>query len=198
VTLVNDRALKSDFEKYFEKWLGNNIDKHSTVFIYYSGHGATNMKTGDAYLLPYDGDPSFIDQTGYSLKRLYETLGRLPAKKIIVALDSCFSGAGGRSVLAKGARPLVMNLKTDVVFPGNITVLSASSGEQISSTYYEKGHGLFTYFLLKGIKDENILNPDGSIKMGQLFSYLKPHVEHIARKQFNNEQIPQLAGMKKD
>lgn len=69
-----------------------------------------NPKSGDAYLVPYDGDPAFIDETGYSLKRMYAALGKLPAKEVIVALHSCYSGAGGRSVIAKGSRPLVMNL----------------------------------------------------------------------------------------
>ncbi|MDP3286175.1 MAG: caspase family protein [Desulfobacterales bacterium] len=198
VLLTNDKALQSDLTKYFEKWLGNNVEKDSTVFIYYSGHGAPDTKTGWAYLVPYDGDPSFITETGYSLKRMYDALGKLPAKEIIVALDSCFSGAGGRSVIAKGARPLVMNLQSNVSLPGNMTVLSASSGEQISSTYDEKGHGLFTYFMLKGFKNEDVVNPDGSIKMDDLFGYIKPQIERIARKQYNNEQTPQLIGAKKD
>ncbi|MRR18269.1 MAG: DUF2846 domain-containing protein [Deltaproteobacteria bacterium] len=192
VTLLNDRALKSDFEKYFEKWLGNNVEAGGTVFVYFSGHGAPNPKTGDAYLVPYDGDPSFIDQTGYSLKRMYDALGRLPAKEIVVALDSCFSGAGGRSVLAQGARPLVMNLQKSRALPENLTVLAASSGDQISSTYKEKGHGLFTYFLLKGIKNEDVVKADGSLKLDDLYGYLKPQVERIARRQYNNEQTPQL------
>ena len=148
-------------------------------------------------MVPYDGDPSFIDQTGYSLKRMYEVLGKLPAKEIIVALDSCFSGAGSRSVIAKGARPLVMNLQSNTTLTKNMTVLAASSGEQISSTYDEKGHGLFTYFMLKGIKNEDVLKQDGSLRMDDLFDYLKPQVERIARKQFNNEQTPQLIGSKK-
>ena len=194
VTLLNHRAAKSDFEKYFEKWLSNQVEKESTVFIYYSGHGAPDPKTGSAYLVPYDGDPSFIAETGYSLARMYDALGKLPAKEIIVALDSCFSGAGGRSVIAKGTRPLVMNLQNDTVLSANMTVLSASAGDQISSTYDEKGHGLFTYFMLKGIKNEEVVNPDGSIKMDDLFGYIKPQVERIARKQYNNEQTPQLMG----
>jgi uncharacterized caspase-like protein len=189
VTLINDRALKSDFEKYFEKWLPNNAEKDGTVFIYYSGHGAPNVKTGDAYLVPYDGDPSFIEQTGYSLKKLYESLNKLQAKEIIVALDSCFSGAGGRSVLAKGARPLVMTMES-LAIPSKVAVLSASSGDQISSTYEEKGHGLFTYFMLKGIKD-------GITEIGELFDYLKPHVGRTARKVYNNEQTPQLIAPEK-
>jgi hypothetical protein len=196
ITLTGEHAAKSDLEKYFEKWLWNNVEKDSTVFVYFSGHGAPNPQTGDAYLVPYDGDPSFIEQTGYSLKRLYESLNKLPAKEIIVALDSCFSGAGGRSVIAKGARPLVMNLQSNVVLSKSITVMSASSNEQISSTYDEKGHGLFTYFMLKGIKNEDVVKQDGSIAISDLFGYLKPQVERIARKQYNNEQTPQLIGEK--
>jgi len=135
----NEHATYTDLAKYFEKWLPNNVEVGSSVFIYFSGHGAPDPKTGGAYLVPYDGDPSFIIETGYSLKRMYNALGKLPAKEIIVALDSCFSGAGGRSVIAKGVRPLVMNLQDSMVPPNNMTVLSASSGEQISSTYDEKG-----------------------------------------------------------
>lgn len=198
VLLTNEKALQSDLTKYFEKWLHNNVENDGTVFIYYSGHGAPDPKTGGAYLVPYDGDPSFIAETGYSLKRMYDALGKLQAKEIIVALDSCFSGAGGRSVIAKGARPLVMNLQNNMVLSKNMTVLSASSGEQISSTYDEKGHGLFTYFMLKGIKNEDVVKKDGSVAISDLFSYLKPQVERIARRQYNNEQTPQLIGAKKE
>jgi uncharacterized caspase-like protein len=148
--------------------------------------------------VPYDGDPSFIEQTGYPLKKLYESLNKLQVREVIVALDSCFSGAGGRSVIAKGARPLVMNLQSNMAMSKNMTVISASSGDQISSTYDEKGHGLFTYFLLKGIKNEDVIKKDGSIAISDLFSYIKPQVERIARKQYNNEQTPQLIGAKKN
>ena len=197
VTLMNDHAALGDFVKYFEKWLPNNVEKDSTVFVYYSGHGAPNPKSGDAYLVPYDGDPSFIAETGYSLKRMYDALGKLPAKEVIVALDSCFSGAGGRSVIAKGSRPLVMNLEHDIKLSKNMIVMSASSGDQISSTYDEKGHGLFTYFMLKGIKNEDVVKQDGSLDINELHSYLKSQVERIARKQYNNEQTPQLLEPKK-
>jgi hypothetical protein len=52
--------------------------------------------------------------------------------------------------------------------------------------------------MLKGIKNEDVVKQDGSIKMDDLFSYLKPQVERIARKQYNNEQSPQLIEAKKN
>lgn len=188
VTLLNEHALKSDLDKYLE-WLKNNIDKNGTVFFYFSGHGAPNPKTGDAYLVPYDGDPAFIEQTGLPLKKLYETLSGLPAKNIIVALDACFSGAGGRSVAAPGSRALV---RVERAPTNNLAILTASGENQISSSYKEKRHGVFTYFLLKGIK-ELLDNDNGSkLLLADLYGYLKPQVERTSRKVYNAEQTPQF------
>jgi hypothetical protein len=194
VVRLNDRATRSDLEKYFETWLPNNVEASSLVFVYYSGHGAPNTKTREAYLVPYDGDPSFVENTAYPLKRLYAALDKLPAKDIVVVLDSCFSGAGGRSVLAKGARPMGIALEHAVASTGKAMVLAASSGDQISSTYEEKGHGLLTYFFLKGLQGDGDVNKDGVIELAKLYEYLKPNVQRIARKQYNSEQTPQLLG----
>jgi hypothetical protein len=192
VVRLNDRAAKADLEKYFESWLPNNVEKDSTVFVYYSGHGTPNTKNGEAYLVPYDGDPTFIDKTGYSLKRLYEQLDKLPAKEVIVMLDSCFSGQGGRSVLAKGAKPMVLSMENSIAGTGKSVVLAASGGDQISTAYEEKGHGLLTYFFLKGLQGEGDTNKDGVIELEELYRYVKPQVQRIARKQYNTEQTPQL------
>nr|MBI3614649.1 caspase family protein [Nitrospirota bacterium] len=192
VVRVNEKATKTDLEKYVEAWLPNNLEKDGSVFIYYSGHGAPNPKSGDAYLVPYDGDPTFIEKTGYPLKRLYAQLEKLPAKQITVVLDSCFSGSGGRSVLAAGAKPMVLSVENAILAGGKTIVLSASAGDQISSAYQEQGHGLLTYFFLKGLQGEGDLNKDGVIDLAELFEYVKPNVQRIARKQYNNEQQPQL------
>lgn len=194
VVMLNERATRSDLEKYLESWLPNRVEKDSTVFVYFSGHGAPNPKTGDAYLVPYDGDPGFVDKTGYSLKRLYENLGALPTKEVVVVLDSCFSGAGGRSVIAQGTRPLAISVENPVLATGKMAVLSASSGAQISTTYLEKGHGLLTYFFLKGLQGEADWNKDGVIELTEVFQYVKPNVELVARREFNTEQTPQLLG----
>ena len=180
--LVGDHATNIDFQKYFGRWLPNRVQPGDTVYVYYSGHGAPNPAKGDAYLVPYDGDPTYIEQTGYPVRRMYEDLAKLPAKSVLVAMDSCFSGAGGRSVIAKGARPLVSLVQNEV--PANITVIAASAGDQISNSYQEKGHGLFTYFLLKGLKEKG-----GDFKA--VYDYLKPEVARTARQDYNADQEPQ-------
>ena len=192
--LLNQHATKTDIEKYLEGWLPNRVEKGDSVFIYFSGHGAPNPKTGDAYLVPYDGDPNYLGTTGYSLKRLYEQLAKLPAKQVAVVLDSCFSGAGGRSVLAQGMRPVGISVENPILATGNTVVLTASSGSQVSSTYTQKAHGLLTYYFLKGLHGEADQNQDGKINLTELYTYLKPRVEGVSRREFNNEQTPQLLG----
>ncbi len=179
--LIDDRATRTDLAKHIEQWLPNHADKDGKVFLYFSGHGAPDAAKGDSYLVPYDADPAYIKQTGYSLKNLYAQLAKLPVKSVVVIMDSCFSGAGGRSVLAKGARPLV-NVKTDVV-PAKLVVIAASAGDQISNSYQEEGHGLFTYFLLKGLKEK------GDFKGA--YDYLGPEVSRVARRRYNSDQTPQ-------
>jgi len=105
--LIDDRATFSSIRKAVETWLPNRINAKSRVIVYYAGHGAPDPQSGDAYIVPYDGDPNYLPDTGYPLKRLYERLERLPAKQVVVMIDACFSGAGGRGVLATGARSLV-------------------------------------------------------------------------------------------
>jgi len=181
--IVDERAAKTDIEKSLEAWLPNRVKKDSSVFIYYSGHGSPDPSSGEAYIVPYDGDPNYLKVTGYSLNRLYHSLGKLGAREVVVILDSCFSGAGGRSVLAQGARPLVMMAET-ATLSSNMAVMTATQGNQISTSSREKGHGIFTYYFLKAIKD-------GKKSIAEIYEYLKPQVEDEA-KLLNVQQSPSL------
>jgi hypothetical protein len=181
--LLDEKATKSTMEKIIKTWLPNKAKPESKVFIYYSGHGAPEPKTGDAYIVPYDGDPNYLHDTGYALKSLYESLGKLHVAEITVVLDACFSGSGGRSLLAKGARPLVM-MKTALPVAPNMVVLTATQGSQISTSSPDKGHGIFTYYFLKALKD-------GKTNVAEIYEYLKPKVEDDA-KVINVQQSPSL------
>jgi len=189
IALLRDgEATLSGIKKHLEVWLRKHVKKDSNVFFYYSGHGAPDVDSGDAYLLPSDGDPGYLPTTGYPLKRVYSKLAELKAGQVIVAIDSCFSGAGGRSVLPKGTRPLVT--RVDVGRPvDSIISLTASSSDQISGSIEKEGHGLFTYYLLKGLN--GAAKKDGKVTVEGLYEYLLPKVQDIARRD-NRSQVPQL------
>ncbi len=191
IHLKGHKATKTGLAKHLETWLPRNVSEKSTVFFYYSGHGAPDPTSGQAYLLPSDGDPRYLEQTAYPLKKAYETLNSLNVKRVIVALDSCFSGQGGRSVLAAGTRPLVNKVELGMAQTGKAVTLSASRADEISGTAEEQGHGLFTYFLLRGLNGA-AKDSDGKVTVKSLFDYLKPNVQDRARRD-NREQNPQLA-----
>lgn len=193
IMLLDDRVTRSALEARFEEWLPAQVgdDKSAEVFVYYGGHGAPDPKTNQAFLVPYDGDPAFLGRTAYPLKQLYKALGTLPAQQVTVVLDSCFSGSGGRSVIAKGARPMLLTVEDPLLATQNLVVLSAAAGNQISSAFPEKRHGLFTYYFLKGLQGAADANGDGAVNLEELYAYIKLNVEAAARRS-NAEQSPQL------
>jgi hypothetical protein len=189
VSLIGSKATKTGMMKELETWLPQNVNANSTVFVYYSGHGAPDVKTGRSFLVPWDGDPQFLEDTGYPVERLYQKLGALKAKRVIVALDACFSGVGGRSVLAKGMRPLVTQAATELA-PGKIVALTASAANQAAGADTAQGHGLFTYYLLRGLNGD-AADKDGRVTVASLYASLAARVQDEARKT-GGDQAPQL------
>lgn len=181
--LANEKATYTAIKKSIETWLPNRIKRDSKVFIYYSGHGAPDVRNGHAYILPYDGDPNYLPDTAYPLNRMFDSLAILNASEVSVILDSCFSGAGGRSVIARGVRPLVMT-KEIKISNDKLAVMTATQGSQISISSPEKGHGIFTFYFLKALKD-------GKKNIAEIYEYIKPLVEDDA-KSLNIQQSPSL------
>ena len=170
-------------------WLKRNVHPGSTVYVYFSGHGAPSQG-GTAYLVPFDGDPSDLSDTGVSTSGFYRTLGQLPARHIIVALDACFTGEGKRSIVGNGIRPLVTKIREgSVPSSGKLVVLTAARSNQESGVLEAKGHGLFTYYFLKGLNGGAAHG--GHVTVAGLYRYLKPKVESEANLD-NRSQTPEL------
>jgi hypothetical protein len=184
-------VTKSDLEEFFEKWLPRRVTSDSLVYIFYAGHGTPDPAGKDAYIVPYEGNP---DSPGmlYPLTKMYGELSKLPAKQVIVMLDSCFSGAKGRGVLSEGARPLFMSLENHVLTGNKVVVIAGAKGNQISSDYDKVKHGLFTYYLLRGIRGEADSNGTGFVDVGDLYEYVKQNVTRKAALEFNRDQTPDL------
>ncbi|MBI4553591.1 MAG: caspase family protein [Candidatus Latescibacteria bacterium] len=192
-------ATQGEFRKVFDPeqgWLAKRIKPEQTeVFIYYIGHGVPDLTTRDAYLVPSDGDPNYTP-TNYRLDELYRNLNQLPARQVTVILDACFSGRVGRGdqveLLLAGARGIAVEPRR-VELGGRVIVLTASSGNQVSSSYPEKSHGVFTYFLLKGLKGDADKDEDSTITVRELYAYVREHVTEQAGR-LDREQTPELQG----
>lgn len=165
----------------------------SRVFVYYAGHGAPDLDNGDAYFVPVDANPQLLKVSGYKVQTFYDNLAKLNAKSLTVVLDACFSGATPKGNLFKGTSALVRHDK-QAAKPASALLIASSSGDQVSSWYAEKRHGLFTYFFLKGLGGEADSNRDGRVTAAEIRSYLNEHVPYMARRLTGNEQTPQVSG----
>ena len=139
------------------------------VIFYYAGHGIPDEADRSACLMPVDSDGSMAELC-MQLSELYRRLARLGARSVLVFLDACFSGAQrgeGMLMAARGVR-----IKTSSERPtGNMVVFSAASGEQTAYPYKEKGHGIFTYYLL-----EKLQQTSGDVTLGELFDHISTNV----------------------
>jgi hypothetical protein len=139
------------------------------VIFYYAGHGIPDESSKTAYLLPIDGYGSDVT-TGYKIDDLYQKLGNLSANTVTVFMDACFSGAQRSGAMLASARGVA--IKTAPGTPlGNMVVFSAAQGDETAYPYKEKGHGLFTYFLLKRLQDSK-----GDVTLGELGDYITTNV----------------------
>jgi hypothetical protein len=189
--LLGERASKADLSSVFEEWLPRNaVANGGKVYVFFSGHGAPDVETGDAYLVPYDADPAYLKTRGYAVKDLYKSLNGLKGQQTFVFLDACFSGSGGRSVLAEGTRPLVP--VKDVAAPSGVVSLAAAQNKQTTGAAPSGDHGLFTYHLLDGLRGGADQDQDGHISLDELSRYVAERVTTDARLQ-NREQNPTIS-----
>ena len=193
IFLTNSNATKARIEGYLKEYLPANVGKDTTLYVYFAGHGISDMKKGDPYLVLYDGDTRFIAQTGYKLKDFYQDLDDLNIQKVYVFLDSCFSGVASRAaeMLTKGARPALIHAEDVHLDSDEIVSISAATAEQTSNAYPAAKHGLFTYFLLRALKGEADANDDRWISVKEIFEYVENHVVRVSRK-MGTEQTPTI------
>lgn len=140
------------------------------VIFYYAGHGIPNEKDQTAYLLPTDADGKSTEVC-FPIARLYKELGELNAKSVIVFMDACFSGAQRGNGMLASARGVAIKAKEQKPM-GKLVVLTAASGEETAYPFKEKGHGLFTYFLLKKLNETK-----GECSLGELSDYITTNVK---------------------
>jgi len=166
----------------------------SKVFVYYVGHGAPDLESGDAYFVPVDANPQDLKANGYRLQTFYDNLAKIPAKKMTIVIDSCFSGNSEKGMLFKGVSPALVKVRSEYRGPANAVLMTSAAVDQVSSWYGEKKHSLFTYFFLKGLQGEADANKDGRITVGEMQAYLKENVPYMARRLTGNEQQPVITG----
>jgi len=196
--LSNSEATLGEFNKIFSRdgWLSRRtVQDQSNIIVYYAGHGAPDVKSQSAYLIPYDIDPNYA-KTGFSLNDLYSSLSSLQAKSVTVFLDACFSGKSrNEKMLISDARSVIIKTENSAFSAKNMSVLAAASNDEYSAAYPEKYHGIFTYYLLKSL--QNNASTLKTLSVSDFFKTIKTEVTKKAGF-LDKEQTPSLIGNDKD
>ncbi|NVJ61857.1 MAG: caspase family protein [Gammaproteobacteria bacterium] len=151
-----DRDATSGAIKDKLRLMLDNVAEGDTVYFYYSGHGIPAIPENEPYILPQDKIPDYItDDPFFKLDNLYKTLSSSKASKIVVMVDSCFSGATDGVSVIKGVAASRLAPKKVSIDPERMVVITAGRDKEYSNMYQEKGHRLFSYYLMKSMIDGN-------------------------------------------
>lgn len=154
------------------------------IIFYYAGHGLPHEQTKEPYLLPVDVSGNDIE-FAIKLSEAYDRLTEWPSKRVTCFFDCCFSG-GARNqglVAARGVKIVPNATPLDK----NLVVFSASSGDQSAMGYDKEEHGLFTFYLLKKLKETQ-----GTADYSELADYVRENVAIKSLMENSKEQDPQV------
>jgi hypothetical protein len=184
-------------------FLARSAHKDDLVMIYFAGHGASEVdqrgieRDGlSKYLVPVDADPDDLYSTALPMDEMQNVLARIEAERVTVFLDACYSGAaGGRTFASTKTR----SVSVDDIFLDRLTrskgraIITASRPSELSIELAELGHGIFTYYLVRGLQGYADSNRDGIVSLQELYEYLAQEVSRKSR-QVGGNQHPMLKG----
>jgi hypothetical protein len=183
--LTNDQATLVNLKRTLGTELKRRASQKDTVIIYYAGHGApeTDATSPDEdglekYLVPYDADPNDLYTTALPMREIETIFQRLASDRVIFITDSCYSGAtAGRTFATASRRAVVSDAFLARLSKGKgRVVLTASRASEVSEEREDLGHGVFTYYLLEGLRGKADLDGDGIITVDEAYNYVSKKV----------------------
>jgi tetratricopeptide (TPR) repeat protein len=178
--LIGSQATLQNLRKELETWLPSVAKNDDRVLIYFAGHGF--VSAGKAFLAPYDIDPKNIAASAYPMDTLGNVIGsRIHAKWKVLLTDSCHSGA-----ITPEADRAQLN-KTLLDLNQSLFSLTASRDRELSfeSPKWGGGHGIFTYYVIKGMEGEADTNGDGQVSADELAEYVHTNVRNDTQERQN-------------
>jgi hypothetical protein len=149
--------------------------------VHFSGHGA--LVEGKLYLLPYEvdaRDPIGIKTNGLSADEFRSELLELAKRgRVLVLLDACHSSATTMDGASLAMDSTALRIG---VAAANVTVLTSSSGSEVSREDPAWGHGAFTKVLLDALTDSAAdTDHNGLINTTELSDYVFTRVSSLTR-----------------
>lgn len=169
------------------------------VILYLAGHGAPDPNDSrNLYFLTYDTQLDDMGGTALPMWQLQDVFAHaLKTKHVVAFNDSChaFGVSGQRYGIVK-QNNLVNQYVEKSVSEGGGVIISSSDISELSAEdeKWGGGHGVFTYYLLKGLQGAADSNKDGTVTAAEIFNYVERSVhDATAGNQNPRANIPELA-----
>lgn len=187
--LINTAATTSNIIKALRSFLKKPA-RDDIVLIYFACHGAPDPdRPQNVYLISYDTDPNDVSGTGLPMREIDNALREnLLAERVVLIADTCHSaaiggGIGGRDSNAAAVVNYYMQQLKEAK-PGLALLTSAEANERsLEDQKWGGGHGVFTHYLLEGMRGKADTNNDGTVTIGELFDYVRGNVIDAADKE---------------
>jgi tetratricopeptide (TPR) repeat protein/uncharacterized caspase-like protein len=172
--LIGEKATLANLRRQLEEWLPSVAQEGDRVLIYFAGHGFIFEER--AYLAPYDIDPKNIHGTGYSMEDLGGVVGsRIRATYKILLTDACHSGA--ITPREESTQNEAVNRKLLDLSSSMFSLTASRDREQsFESQQFGGGHGVFTYYVVKGLEGEADADSNGTVTADELAEYTRYNV----------------------
>ena len=173
--LLNQEATLAAVRTALGTWLARSAEPDDLVYVFFAGHGVVEGDR-DGYLLAHDSDPQNLYATALSVDELNKLVSeRLRARLAVLFTDACHAGRLGLASRGVEDKVLVNRFLDEVGKTGQgVFRLLASRPDELS--YEDKrwggGHGVFTNFLLEGLRGRADRDEDGVVRAGELLDYL--------------------------
>ena len=192
--LIDENATREKLLKALTLWLPQAArGKGKDIYIFFAGHGLASDDGKNLYILPQDGDAALLQYTAISRLEIFELISKVQPKSVTMFFDTCYSGqTRDEEMLVAGLRPIRLAAEEQEA-PNNFTIFTASNYDQTSGSINEAEHGIFSYYLMKGMEGNADSNEDKKITNGELIAYLKQNVTEEAFIN-NRQQEPMLSG----
>ncbi len=170
--LEGAKATLASVRHEIDEWLPSVAKDGDRVLIYFAGHGLVYQ--GKGYLAPYDIDLSNVAATGYPMDELGQTIGtKIHATSKILLTDACHSGAISPAD-TETLNGKLANLERSLF---SLTA-SRASERSFESPDLDGGHGVFTYYVVRGMSGAADVSRDGIVTADELSEYVHTQVRH--------------------
>jgi uncharacterized caspase-like protein/tetratricopeptide (TPR) repeat protein len=169
--LIGAQATRAALKQHLEEWLPSVASADDRVLVYFAGHGF--VVDGTPYMAPHDFSTDDIANTAYPMADLGRTFGsKIKARWKVLLTDSCHSGAITPDTDVQTINRSLLDLNT------SLFSLTASRDRERSyeSEDWGGGHGIFTYYVVRGMEGSADESRDGIVTADELAEYVRVNV----------------------